>query len=403
MPSITFEKLRDFFSKKNYEVTTVYISGTDGVRVLEVKTPKTKKIFTVYIPPNYTITDSTNIPEDINMREVYGTDEPISYQQIDFIDTISSAVTESVGVSVVSSDGLTLRFPDQNMIYFTFGSFPDDDENIIIQETGDEIDQLNNQLNTWLDPKIAQERKLATREKMVNGRLLTSKTGGYAIETDDPSVKGVALSFVDKNGEEIDDITYAIEHEDVGNGNSNESDYDVFEDMSDGECVAEGIVPSLRQRDIVIGVVYPLFDFKTFFAMVKKNNEKEKLDHESIVIKTSEDILVVENDMLDRKIAKIGELAGSVEGRITRKVEQHRSEVEEIKKNISRLTRVYLDSQATLAKNDVESERYAAVYEVKQEAERMINEYNIKLLKSRDSIQEVVVTYINIIRQLLSI
>lgn len=365
MGRLSIEKINDFFSRHNYEITSFYTIG-DSCSFIECKTPKYSKPMVVRVPSKYTLTI-----EDGNEKKIPITPLDIGgSKQSDYAYEIKRGVPCSL--LVIGSNNLALSSSSGDAICYYFGEHKEEEVVEEVEEE-DDVSRLERQVD-HIEKKTSLED---TEEEVVEEEVDVEE-----IIADDSKEREEEGSV----NEEEEELVF-----EVNDDKRVESD----EEEVIEECLVDTNPSDLTDNEISIGLIYVVIELGKFFSKV--DSVEESVYEIYNILEDNE------NDMRKERLESVKEDWARIIERSTERLEEIEDQLQKIKEKSLRLSIILLKTESMKSKigeNKKFEELSPDVLEVYRKSKKTISELNIDKLKLRDEYQNTIQTLEDVIEMM---
>ena len=444
--NLSFKKLLGLLEKHSYITKNVY-SSENLIKIVECKSPKFQKSFFIFIPDKYSL-KNIKLPKSVkNYNILLSKDVPSSYH-IEFMSNMKGELLEC-DLSLVTGNDIFLYFDNGEYKYYILTDAKikpvlkkkdkidkllsksakiikkldyeesskkltqedtnakkedllDVDENDILDENDllDENDILDVDENDlpWEEEDEILEKEEKTSIK--KDKEIIDKNDAQEKEKLSDEEGEVEIVFENEKGELIDDVKIFLEKEgkvpidDLENIKDklklHESSLEDLEYENEGVASLENSIPSnIKEIEITLGFVAVCIDIHKFFKKME-NYEVELIEYYHGLS---------ENELENRtkKLEDIKELTDTLIEKAQHRINEKNKKEQKIKKELFKLISVYTQIADTRKKIESNPMKYQSdilkLDDVYNQTRNAIHSTNIKLLKNRDEIYELLNNY----------
>lgn len=376
---LSLTKTLSFLKKYNYSISCVYADKSVATVVfLECTTPSSMKTFFVHIPQVYRMDYSSH--GSIPIKFVSKTSHsPSAKRQSDYILQIRGPLMDG-DLLLVSSESLC--YSKANNTFEFYDSVIEREEEERVEESDDEIDDLQKEANT-----ILAQHKLDP----------ISSDGD---EEDQTIITPEAMRDLRNNASEEEDEDLEIVFEGYSEGEEIESleEDDVSEDDSE-DFAGDGVPGHILDAELAVGFIFYSIDVNLLFKKIKTFELEATGVYDQIE----------DGEKISRKqrIEDVASLSKRVVEKVNEKVKTASDQEADVKTQILRLTKILASTSELRERILKDPSRYKDTEEdvvnLITTTRGAIQELNIELARHREEVDELLINCTSSFKALMSI
>lgn len=411
---LSLTKLTSLLSKYSYTLTSTYCVGSD-VYFIEARTPKFQKTFIVHIPPKYQMKCDDDTHKRFQITPVSA--DIVSSRQQDYLMEIKGPLIDCDLLSI-SSTVLCLYKNNGNLQYYKIGDFSSTSDAVPLEdaELGD-VEQIvkdTAEIMKILEPEEiapAIEEPSELDDAFLTQDDLKNMTLVRSLPKEETEPEAVELEFEDTTGEAIDDSVHLMtENPEVQppaevkpkKKKSPQAEVVIEEPPKEVQTPKRRdnpLPPTLEDAEIGIGIVYYSIDIGIFYKRAE-NLEEDILS----IYNTLDDN---EDDLRGTKITEITLLTEKIIQKIKNDVEANRKKEIELKTQLLTLSSILEKTESFNSRMSKDKKKFT---DIKPELDRIqtqtkttIYDINVELLRTRDTIDNLLDSIQTSLEEILSI